>query len=47
MIIAHRLLKNHIVERLHIPAYAMFSEACLAATSIDPAALGMTEYRDD
>ena len=47
VIVAHRLLKNHVVERLHIPAYAMFSDACVAAMSIDPDALGMTEYRDD
>jgi uncharacterized protein YndB with AHSA1/START domain len=47
VIVAHRLLKNHVVERLGIPAYAMFSDACMAAMSIDPVALGMTEYRDE
>jgi len=47
VIVAHRLLKNHVVERLRIPAYAMFSDACVAAMSVDPAALGMSEYRDD
>jgi hypothetical protein len=47
VIVAHRLLKNHVVERLGIPAYALFSEACVAAMAVDPVALGMTEYRDD
>jgi uncharacterized protein YndB with AHSA1/START domain len=47
VIVAHRLLKNHVVERMRIPAYAMFSDACVAATSLDPAALGMTRYSDD
>jgi len=46
VIVAHRLLKNHVVERLGTPAYALFSGACVAAMGIDPAALGMTEYRD-
>jgi uncharacterized protein YndB with AHSA1/START domain len=47
VIVAHRLLKNHVVERFLIPAYALFSDACVAAMGIDPVALGMTEYRDD
>jgi uncharacterized protein YndB with AHSA1/START domain len=47
VIVAHRLLKNHVVERLGTPAYALFSDACIAAMEIDPAALGMTEFRDE
>jgi uncharacterized protein YndB with AHSA1/START domain len=46
VIVAHRLLKNHVVERLGTPAYALFSSACVAAMGINPAALGMIEYRD-
>jgi len=46
VIVAHRLLKNHVVQRLGTPAYALFSDACVAAMGVDPAALGMTEYRD-
>ena len=46
VIVAHRLLKNHVVERLKVPAYALFSGPCVLAIGIDPAALGMTEYRD-
>ena len=44
VIVAHRLLKNHVVERLGTPAYALFSAACMAAMAIDPFRLGMTEY---
>jgi uncharacterized protein YndB with AHSA1/START domain len=47
VIVAHRLLKNHVVERLGTPAYALFSEACVASMGVDPVALGMTEYRDE
>ena len=47
VIVAHRLLKNQVVDRLGTPAYAMFSEACVAAMGVDPVALGMTEYRDE
>ncbi len=46
VIVAHRLLKNHVVERLGIPAYALFSAPCVTAMAIDPVALGMTEYQD-
>jgi uncharacterized protein YndB with AHSA1/START domain len=46
VIVAHRLLKNHVVERLGTPAYALFSGPCVAAMAVDPIALGMTEYLD-
>jgi Protein of unknown function (DUF2652)/Polyketide cyclase / dehydrase and lipid transport len=46
VIVAHRLLKNHVVERFGIPAYALFSGACIAAMGVDPVALGMTGYTD-
>ena len=41
VIVVHRLLKNEVVERLGIPAYALLSQACIDATDLDPAALGM------
>jgi len=47
VIVAHRLLKNHVVERLGIPAYALFSDACVTAMGSDAVALGMTEYKDE
>ena len=46
VIVAHRLLKNHVVEVVGTPAYALFSEACVAVMDVDPAALGMTEHRE-
>jgi uncharacterized protein YndB with AHSA1/START domain len=46
VIVAHRLLKNHVVERLDMRAYALFSSACIAAMAVDPVALGMTGYRE-
>jgi hypothetical protein len=41
VIIVHRLLKNEVVERLGIGAYALFTQAATDAMTIDPAALGM------
>ena len=40
VIVVHRLLKNSIVEA-GIPTYAAFSQACIDATAIDPAGMGM------
>ncbi len=44
VIVAHRLLKNEVVERLGIDAYALISQQCIDASDIDPAALGMREH---
>lgn len=41
VILVHRLLKNGVVERLGMPAYALVTEACLAAAGLDPDALQM------
>jgi hypothetical protein len=41
VIVVHRLLKNEVVERLGIEAYALFTQACLDAAGIDPEALAM------
>ena len=41
VIVVHRLLKNDVVERLGIDAYALFSDAAASAMAFDPAALGM------
>lgn len=46
VIVVHRLLKNDVVERLGIPAYALLSQACIDASDLDPAALGMTAHRE-
>jgi uncharacterized protein YndB with AHSA1/START domain len=41
VILVHRLLKNEVVERLGINAYALFTAACLDAAGIEPDPLGM------
>ncbi len=46
VIIVHRLLKNEVVERLGIGAYAFISRACIDASDIDPAALGMQPHTE-
>ena len=46
VIVAHRLLKNHVVERLGVDAYALFSAPCIEVMGVDPDALGMAEHRD-
>jgi uncharacterized protein YndB with AHSA1/START domain len=46
VIVAHRLLKNEVVEKLGIDAYALISRAVIDASDIDPAALGMREHTE-
>ncbi len=46
VIIVHRLLKNDVVERLRMPAYAMISQACIDVTDLDPEALGMVAHTE-
>ncbi len=41
VIVVHRLLKNEVVERLGIGAYALFTQASVDAVAIEPGALGM------
>jgi uncharacterized protein YndB with AHSA1/START domain len=41
VIVVHRLLKNDVVERLGISAYALLTQASVAAVAIEPVALGM------
>ena len=40
VIVAHRLLKNHVVERLGSPPTRCSASACIAAMGVDPVALG-------
>jgi hypothetical protein len=48
VIVAHRLLKNHVREDTGIDAYAMYTAACVAAMGLDdPAAAGLVEHRED
>src|SRR6266700_1583635 len=41
VVVVHRLLKNDVVERLSMSAYALISQHCIDASDLDPAALGM------
>jgi uncharacterized protein YndB with AHSA1/START domain len=46
VILVHRLLKNGVNERLGGHAYALFSEPCIRAMGMDPAAQGLIEHRE-
>jgi uncharacterized protein YndB with AHSA1/START domain len=46
VIVVHRLLKNEVVEKLGIDAYALISQRCADASDLDPAALGMREITE-
>ena len=46
VIVVHRLLKNTVVESAGIEAYALISDACAQAMSLDPAALGMSPHTE-
>jgi uncharacterized protein YndB with AHSA1/START domain len=46
VIVVHRLLKNDVVEKLGINAYALISQKCIDASDIDPAALGMRQHTE-
>jgi hypothetical protein len=45
-IVVHRLLKNDVVERLGMSAYAFISQKSIDASDIDPAALGMAAHTE-
>ena len=46
VIVVHRLLKNDVVERLGLSAYALFSQACIRAAGLDAVALGMQAHTE-
>lgn len=46
VIVVHRLLKNSVAETLGLHAYALFTEACVSALGMSPAALGLLEHRE-
>ena len=46
VILVHRLLKNTVNERLGDHAYALFSDACIRAMGIDPAAQGLVAHEE-
>jgi uncharacterized protein YndB with AHSA1/START domain len=46
VILVHRLLKNDVGKRFGSHAYALFSDACVRAMAIDPAAQGLVEHAE-
>ena len=46
VIVAHRLLKNNVKDRLGYLGYALFTESCVTALGLDPLILGMGEHRE-
>jgi len=44
VIVIHRLLKNSVADSMRIAAYALFSQDCIDAMQIDPAALDMRPH---
>ncbi|MFL5685927.1 MAG: DUF2652 domain-containing protein [Chloroflexota bacterium] len=44
VIVVHRLLKNDVVERLGVRAYALVTERCVEAVGLEPLALGMVPH---
>ena len=47
IILVHRLLKNAVDEKIGDHAYALFSNDCLRAASIDPAANELVEHHEE
>jgi hypothetical protein len=48
VIVVHRLLKNHVIEKTGFLAYALYTEACTVAMGLpDPAAAGLVEHREE
>jgi hypothetical protein len=46
VIVVHRMLKNDIVEKLEIPAYAALTDKLVESMGIDPVELGMIEHEE-
>jgi len=46
VIVVHRLMKNAVAERLGAHAYALYSDACIQAMEVDPAAQGLAEHKE-
>jgi uncharacterized protein YndB with AHSA1/START domain len=46
VILAHRLLKNTVRDRLDVNGYALHTDACIGALGVDPESLGFVEHRE-
>ena len=47
VVIVHRLLKNDVVERLGLRSYAIYTDALISASGIDPDALSMVPHTEE
>jgi uncharacterized protein YndB with AHSA1/START domain len=47
VILVHRLLKNDVAKTLGRRAYALYSDACLRALGVDPAAQGLSGHSEE
>jgi uncharacterized protein YndB with AHSA1/START domain len=48
VVVVHRLLKNHVQETTGLSAYALYTDACVAAMGLtDPAAAGLLRHREE
>jgi hypothetical protein len=47
VILVHRLLKNTVSEMVGSRAYALYSDACIQTTGIDPIAQGLVEHHEN
>ncbi len=47
VILVHRLLKNEVAKTFGPHAYALYSDACVKALGIDPAAQGLSEHVEE
>jgi uncharacterized protein YndB with AHSA1/START domain/class 3 adenylate cyclase len=47
VIVAHRLLKNSVSDRLGLGGYLLLTDACVTAASLDPTALEMIETYEE
>ena len=46
VVVVHRLLKNHVTDDGGPRAYAMYTDACVAAMGLDPAAAGLGRHAE-
>jgi class 3 adenylate cyclase len=46
VIVAHRLLKNHVAETTGVPAFALITDACCGALGIDPEAMRLIPHTE-
>ena len=46
VVVVHRLLKNHVTDDGGPRAYAMYTDACVAAMGLDPAAAGLERHAE-